>query len=299
MDELIRRLPGPIVILGAAGFIGRNMAEKLCARREDVRLANVDNWQDCFDGARTVFNFAAHGAYPDQNDTRLIYESNFLMPRIWLDLAKDAAFIHAGSSSEYGANCAAPREDSPLAPNSDYAVSKVATSGLIWYMGKHKGRRCCNLRLYSVYGKYERETRLVPTLIREGRAGRLPPFVNPDTSRDFIHVDDVCRAFLLAALNLTPEHYGEAFNIGTGVKTTIREVTMLVRRLFSIDAEPQFTMMPRRWDCAQWYANPEKAKNILDFSACIAFEEGVCKEITNASGQLSLHMNSPLAALPA
>ena len=45
-----------------------------------------------------------------------------------------ACFVHAGSSSEYGDNAAAPSERDPAEPNSDYAVSKVAAAGLIYYL---------------------------------------------------------------------------------------------------------------------------------------------------------------------
>ena len=58
-------------------------------------------------------------------------------------------------------------------------------------------------------------------------AGQLPPFVDPRTSRDFIHVDDVCAAFVKSATAMRPEIYGESFNIGTGTKTTIADLAEL------------------------------------------------------------------------
>ena len=64
------------------------------------------------------------------------------------------AFIHAGTSSEYGAHSAGPSEDCELAPNSHYAASKAAAAGMLRFMGKERGFPCANLRLYSVYGPF-------------------------------------------------------------------------------------------------------------------------------------------------
>ena len=58
--------------------------------------------------------------------------------------------VQAGTSSEYGYNCTAPAETAELQPNSDYAVSKVATSYLLGHYGRTKHFPCTHLRLYSV-----------------------------------------------------------------------------------------------------------------------------------------------------
>jgi dolichol-phosphate mannosyltransferase len=108
--------------------------------------------------------------------------------------------------------------------------------------------------------------------------GQLPPFVDPETSRDFVYVDDVTRAFLCAAVELRPEYYGESFNIGTGRKTTIRELADLARTQFHIDAEPEFSTMPgRAWDVSDWYSNPTLAATVLDWRAEVALDDGLAR----------------------
>ena len=98
---------------------------------------------------RTVFNCVAYGAYSFETDRQLIYRTNFqfitrLLSR--LEARAIACYVHAGSSSEYGDKAAGPREEDPTAPNSDYAVSKVATANLIYYYGKRKHFPGANLR---------------------------------------------------------------------------------------------------------------------------------------------------------
>ena len=73
-----------------------------------------------------------------------------------------------------------------------------------------------------------------------------------------------------------PGLYGEDFNIGTGKKTTIRELAELARSVFGVKDEPKFgSMEGRAWDLADWYANPAKARQMLGWEARIGLEDGL------------------------
>jgi dolichol-phosphate mannosyltransferase len=302
-DDQIRRFQGPILVLGASGFIGANLIRALRAIRQDVygtttrkpawRLEGLpegcvkmvdllidSNLDALLDEVRprTIFNCVAYGAYSFQVDGPLIYRTNFhfvtrLLPR--LESRSIACYVHAGSSSEYGDNAAGPAEDDPVAPNSDYAVSKVAAANLIHYYGKHKRLPCVNLRLYSAYGPLEDAARLIPRAIRHGVEGTYPEFVDPSTSRDFVYIDDVVWAFVAAAVNLGPDGYGESINIGSGRKTTIGEVAETCRELFGISEAPSFTMPPHRWDVPDWYARIDKARALIGWEPRTPFVEGL------------------------
>ncbi len=306
--ELASKLPGPVLVLGASGFIGSNLF-RLLQNSSDVvygtasvmpawrlegspadnimvgDLLQRDNLERLLDKVRpqTVFNCLAYGAYSFQNDSSLIYSTNFNLTVRLVELLlqrRSVRYIHSGSSSEYGVNAYRPTEEATPTPNSNYAVSKSATSALLYFAGKHRGLACANLRLYSVYGPYEDPSRLIPTLITEGLQGRLPALVNPAISRDFIYVDDVCRAFLLAALNLEPSDYGLSFNICSGHKTTIRDIANLSREIFQIEPEPIFETMPdRMWDVPNWEGNPEKARERLGFESQVPLRQGLERTI--------------------
>lgn len=301
----IKRLHGPILVLGASGFVGANLLHTLRKVRNDVhgtatrvpawRLEKVpqemvhfsdllvaSNLDSLLENVkpRTVFNCIAFGAYSFETDGDLIYRTNFALTTRLLERLHEMpsiTYVQAGSSSEYGDNCSAPDEDSHLSPNSHYAVSKAATAHLIYYYGHHLRLPCANLRLYSVYGPMEDSSRLVPKLVRQGLDGKLPEFVRPEISRDFVYVDDVSVAFVRTALELRDEDFGASFNIGTGKKTTMAEIAETARRLFEIPDEPRFTMADRRWDVADWYAQPDRAREHLGWSATISLEEGLRK----------------------
>lgn len=300
----IRSLRGPILVTGASGFVGANLFKMLAAVRPDVyacvrqekgwRLADVGDESiaavDFNDSAatknlvdtinpQTVFDCIAYGGYSFEQDPTRIYQTNFQsIVQLTTHLAARpiAAFVHAGSSSEYGTNCSAPAEGDACLPNSHYAVSKLSLAAYLHYMGKQRTFPCVNLRLYSVYGPLEDTSRLIPNLIRKGLAGSLPPFVDRRTSRDFIFVDDVCKAFILAAAKMNPDLYGEDFNIGTGKKTTIGALAELARSQFGVKDEPQFgSMEGRAWDLAEWYANPGKAQRMFGWKAEVDLADGL------------------------
>jgi dolichol-phosphate mannosyltransferase len=100
--------------------------------------------------------------------------------------------------------------------------------------------------------------------------------VDPTTSRDFVHVDDVSAAFILAAAKMNPDLYGESLNIGSGKCTTIADLAQLTREVFQVAEEPKFGAMEgRSWDLADWYANPAKAREMLGWQARIALADGL------------------------
>jgi polyisoprenyl-phosphate glycosyltransferase len=304
IEEKIKKIQGPILVLGASGFLGANLFRILLKYRQDVfgtffhapawRLEGlsalnliqidllVDSNLDALlkqTGAKTVFNCVAYGAYSFETDSSLIYQTNFnLTEKILTRLTKlhIAGYIHSGSSSEYGDKASGPAESDLPEPNSDYAVSKVSTANLIYYYGRKKELPCANLRLYSIYGPMEDSSRLIPNVIKQGLKGQYPALVDPEISRDFVYVDDVCEAFMDAANHLHPSHYGDSFNIGSGRKTTIRNVVDTVKEIFDIKTQPTFNSMPdRQWDVQNWFANTSKTKEVLNWEARTTFLTGL------------------------
>ena len=301
----IDRLQGPILVLGASGFVGSNLYRALAAHRNDVfgttthsepwrleglpqqQIITTDllvehNIETLLDTVRprTVFDLVAYGAYSFEQDVDLIYRTNinYVVRLVEALLARNIhRYVHAGSSSEYGDNSAAPPEKSPFLPDSHYSVSKGSIAGLLRYYGAHRKFPAANLRLYSVYGPYEDAARLIPNLLDHVFENSFPKFVDAEISRDFIYVDDVVKAFVLAANQLEERNYGESYNIGTGRKTTIRELAWTAREVFAVATDPVFgSMAKREWDHPQsWYADPSRARDELGWAATVGLAEGL------------------------
>ena len=184
------------------------------------------------------------------------------------------AFIHTGSSSEYGFKSQAPSEQEWLEPNSDYAVTKASATLYCRHIARSRRLPLVTLRLYSVYGPYEEPTRLLPTLILQGVQGRLPPLVHPDIARDYVYTDDVNDACLRAATQPAPE-YGAVYNLGTGVQTSLRAVVDVARRVLNLAVEPAWGSMPNRsWDTNVWVSDSRKIRAELGWQPRYSFEQG-------------------------
>lgn len=300
----IKGLKGPVAVIGASGFLGTNIFRALVQNRDDVigTTFSGNSWRlegipaqntahlNLLDPislnaflARfeplTIFDCSSFGAYSFEKDWERIHATNYSTLIRTLETLSNrgiAAYIHSGSSSEYGVNAKGPEESSMLLPNSHYAVSKAAASMAVSYFGKHLGMPVANLRLYSIYGPYEDSSRLISVLCEKSLRGELPPFAAKKISRDFIHVDDVVEVFVDAASKMGDGIRGESFNIGTGRQTSLETLARTAGKIFDISQEPEFDPgVGRAWDVEDWYANPAKAANLLGWRAHIDLENGL------------------------
>ncbi|HEY8602429.1 MAG TPA: SDR family NAD(P)-dependent oxidoreductase [Thermomicrobiales bacterium] len=298
-----------VIVTGATGFVGANLARRLLSdghevhlllrrghaawriagiasavRCHEVDLGDREGLQRAFDLIRPewVFHLAVHGAYSSQTDLREMVQTNIIgtINLVEAALSADvAAFVNTGSSSEYGLKDHAPTENEWLDPNSYYAVTKASATQYCRHMAHHSGLLLPTLRLYSVYGPYEEPTRLIPALVTRGLRGELPPLVDPAVSRDYVYVDDVVEAYLLAA-TVPEQEIGAVYNIGTAVQTPLHEVVGIARRVMDITAEPVWGSMPNRgWDTTIWVADNRKIRSSLGWYPRISFEEGLCRMI--------------------
>ncbi len=304
----IKKLKGPIVIFGAGGFIGANLFRQILQYRDDVYAVTLKepltSWriddlrQDRIVQAniieekeieklftqysfKTIFNLAAYGAYSKQNNVHLIYQTNItgLLNLLQSGLKYNIqAFVHAGSSSEYGLNSKAPAENAEMHPNSHYAVTKVSASHMLKYYGTILKLPVLSLRFYSIYGPYEEPDRLIPQLIEQGIKKEFPPLVHPEVSRDFVYIDDAVCALLLAANTDIASIAGQSINIATGIKTTIQDLALVSKELFQIPTQPSFgNFTNREWDVKDWVGNADLARQTLSWEATVSLKEGLLK----------------------
>lgn len=123
------------------------------------------------------------------------------------------------------------REQWPRSPEAPYwgvASMKIYLEDLLdYYTDAYQGFHATILRPTAVYGPedhFDHKAHVIPDLIRRADSGELPLQVwgAPDVVRDFVFSDDVARA-VLKALS-TSVARGGVFNIGSGTRTTIREL---------------------------------------------------------------------------
>lgn len=293
-----------VVVTGGTGFVGANLVRRLIAdgyqphllvrpqfsswRIDSIRhqitihevsLDDADGLAAAFKAIEPswVFHLAATGAYSWQIDETQMHETNVLGTRNLLKAAIDLgvdAFVNTGSSSEYGRLDHAPAETEEAKPDTPYGKTKAIATYMCFFGAQMHGARVRTLRLYSAYGPFEDPRRLLPSLIVHGRRGVFPALVNPQTARDFVYVDDVVDACLLAARHASAEP-GAIYNVGTGVQTTVGEAVDVARRMLEIPGEPQWGSMPARvWDTDTWVADSRKIRAELGWEPRYTFENG-------------------------
>lgn len=296
-----------VLITGGTGFVGANLTRRLVAEGHEVHLLvrpQYSAWR--IDEIRThirihlaalendsllqqvmervkpdwIFHLATHGAYPTQTDTRQMINTNIVGLLNLLAAAGRVGFaslVNVGSSSEYGFKEHAPKESELVEPNSDYAITKAAATFWCQLTAVRHRVYIPTLRLYSVYGPYEEPSRLLPTLIWHARQGKWPPLAEPKVARDFVYVDDVVDALLLAAQK-RPRALAPIYNVGSGKQTRLRQLVNEIRHLFGVRARPRWATMPKRqWDTAFWVATSAKIRRELGWKPRHRLSQGLRK----------------------
>lgn len=299
-----------VMLTGATGFVGANLAYRLLRDGHDVHLLvrpSHQTWrlsEPCAgamekhtvdlrnrDALRAVlapiqpdwvFHLAAYGAYSTETGIDRMIDTNLAGAAALLDVCAEigvGAFVQTGTSSEYGYKQHAPSELDLLEPNSHYAVTKAAATHYCQFTARQKNIHAVTLRLYSVYGPYEQPTRLIPTLLVRALEGKLPPLVAPQTARDFVYVDDAVDAMIQVAASPSLPR-GSTYNVCTGQQSTIETVVSLVRRILKVDAEPEWaTMAQRAWDAQIWVGSPQALRKDLGWTAATSLETGLNRTI--------------------
>lgn len=298
------------ILTGASGFIGANLARKLLQDGHDVHLllrkeylkwriedilkdvsihivdlCDKEALEKALKSIRPewIFHLAAYGNYSWQDRIDRIFQTNLFGTINLIEASRKIGFdvfINTGSSSEYGLKNYPPSEIECIDPNSYYAIAKASASLYCRYTAQKHKINIITLRLYSAYGLFEEPRRLIPTVIIKGLNGKLPPLVKPDVVRDFVYIDDVVRAYCLAAETKDLD-FGAIYNIGSGIQITMENIIEIAKRVLKIDDSPNWGSMENRiWDTSVWVANNQKAKKILNWNVENTFEEGFSKTVS-------------------
>jgi nucleoside-diphosphate-sugar epimerase len=294
-----------VLLTGATGFVGANLVRRLLREGHEAHLLvrpGYKSWRikEILSDVRLhelhlhdaeavshavsriqpdwVFHLAVHGAYSWQTDWEQMVRTNIegTMSLVSACLKTGfEAFVNTGSSSEYGFKDHAPAENELLEPNSHYAVTKAAATLFCRHTAQSRKVHLPTLRLYSAFGPYEEPGRLLPELLLHGLKGELPPLADPNIARDFVYVEDVVEAYLLAARTRMPE-WGAIFNVGTGTQTTLHEIVETARRVMHIPVEPVWsTLRNREWDASVWVSDNRKIKAELGWQPRYSLADGI------------------------
>lgn len=172
-------------------------------------------------------------------------------------------------------------ETFPKDPESPYAISKLAAEYYLSYYGRVHGVEHVALRFGNVYGPRQDphgEAGVVAIFCSRILDGKpLTIFGDGLQTRDYVYVGDVARAVFLAATSSIPQVErvdARAFNVGTGVGTSVVDLAELLQEAAKVDAEIVFA--PKRpGEQQESFLNVEKAKKVLGWQPRVSLSEGL------------------------
>lgn len=300
-----------VLVTGGAGFIGSNLIRYLLREHSDMEVTNLDkltyagNLENLADVAgspqyrfvqgdvadRAVvdevlspdFDAVIHVAAETHVDRSLEDAAPFLRTNVMgthalLEQARRqniSRFVHISTDEVYGSapdeTCFA--EEAPLRPTSPYAASKAAADLLVLSYVRSYRFPAIILRCTNNYGPYQFPEKLIPLIIANALEGMpLPVYGDGLQARDWIHVEDHCRAIFLA---LSRGRTGEVYNIAGGASRTNLEVVRGVLKLLG-KPESLITFVEDRPAHDRRYAlDTAKSQAELGWSPQHRFEEGL------------------------
>ena len=169
-------------------------------------------------------------------------------------------------------------EDSKVHPSSIYGITKQQQEQMILLMGKTLNIPAVALRYQNVYGPgqslsnpYTGILSIFSTRLLNGND--IDIYEDGQESRDFIFIDDVVSATILALQKKAANN--QIFNVGSGVATSVSEVAELLKSLYNSDVKISVSGKYRFGDIRHNYADLSKIENVLGFSPKFDFISGI------------------------
>ncbi|WP_067826724.1 dTDP-glucose 4,6-dehydratase [Actinomadura kijaniata] len=222
-----------VVVLDKLTYAGNeeNLAPVSDDRRFELVVGDVCDGEllaEVLPGADVVVHFAAESHV----DRSIVGSTDFMQTNVLGTHSVFQACLDAGvkrvvqvSTDEvYGSiEAGSWTEDEPLEPNSPYSASKAAADLVARSFYRTYGLPVCVTRCSNNYGPYQYPEKIIPLFITNLLLGEpLPLYGDGGNVRDWLHVDDHCRAVQLVVEGGRPGH---VYNIGGGTELTNRELT--------------------------------------------------------------------------
>ncbi|MDR0622037.1 MAG: NAD-dependent epimerase/dehydratase family protein [Deltaproteobacteria bacterium] len=296
-----------VLVTGGAGFIGSHLVEALVRHGlkvsliDDLSGGKIENLSSVINrvefyrddirnrplveklvqGVTVVFHLAGISSVPQsQIDPSLCLDVNGQGTLNVLELAAKAGvkrLVYASTSAVYGDLPAPHDEELRPSPDSPYAAVKLLGEHLGHHFRESMNLTTISLRLFNAYGPRQSpdgpDAGVIPIFLRALKNGE-PPIVYGDglQTRDFIHVSDVVRALLHAAIVSEPME--TVFNVATGRSDTILSLLEIMREDFP-NTPPAVHLPARSGDPVISVASVDKARDILGFQAKVGLREGL------------------------
>ncbi len=315
-----------VLVTGGAGFIGSHLTEALCRRGFQVAvlddlssgkrsnlgwarpadaieffLGNITDpstLERAIRGCDWVFHQAAVVSVPasvaqplETHQTNLTGTLNLLMAARQAGVKR---FLFASSSAVYGEHPAQAKAETltpwPLSP---YAIHKLAAEHYLRLFYQLYGLETVSLRYFNVFGPRQAfdspYSGVIAKFCTAVLAGQRPLiFGDGHQSRDFVYVDNVVAANLLAAEAPAETVAGRLFNVGGGHSVSLRELLAELQRLTGSAVAPEFAP-GRPGDIRHSQADLGAIRAALAFEPQVTWQQGLQQTLDAYRRSAALH----------
>ena len=301
-----------LLVTGGCGFIGSHFCRFFLNKNTDWQIINLDklsysgnleNLKDLEGSERYEFvrgdvcdkklvrellgkvdgliNFAAetHVDRSIENSDDFL-KANILGVATLLERAKEIGlkrFIQMSTDEVYGSVYeGAASEDYPFLPNSPYSASKASADLLIRAFRVTHNYPAIIVRSSNNYGPFQFPEKVIPLFITNlfGKQN-VPLYGKGDNKRDWIYVEDTCRALDLVFWKGAE---GEIYNVGAGAEISNLELTKMILKLMGFGEDMIKRVQDRPGHDFRYALNVEKIKDI-GFEPSWTFEKGLRKTV--------------------
>jgi nucleoside-diphosphate-sugar epimerase len=293
------------LVTGGAGFIGSHLVRALLERGDQVRVLDnlstgrrenlaglnieliegdvrdLGTVRQAVSGVNQIYHLAAFiSVQASMEDPLDCYAVNLngSLNLLWAaHQADDSRIVLASSAAVYGDIEERVDETRVPRPLSPYAGSKLAMEQTAQLFANSFNLPAVSLRCFNVYGPRQSPdspyAAVIPIFVREMLEGR-PATIHGDgeQTRDFVFVEDVVKAFILATE--VEESFGDVFNIGGGTSISILDLAHTLQQIIPDSLEPIYAS-PRLGDIRFSEADITRAESALGFRPTIDLKDGL------------------------
>lgn len=295
----------PVLVTGAAGFIGLHIVSELVNNGSTVyalieksdevgkkkllnispAIAIIDNFEQMLENPENypyfdcIFHLATVGVDPKFNNIELFCDVNIKMACQLIDFAKSnktKLFVNFGSCFEYGDHGnVLLSEDMECKPETLYAISKNASTNLSICYAKNLGVNMITVRPFGVFGEGEAENRLAPSIIKSCLHNEVVKTTAGEQIRDFVNVKDVAKAVIA----LTKAEYVpyEIYNICSDTPVSVKDFILEIVDTCNFDRSLiDFGGIPYRDNEAMVFAGSnKKLQSIINYPFPKSHKSGI------------------------
>ena len=276
-----------ILLTGSSGFIGKNIILFLSKYFDIVEVSrnskyDINNLNSLLkiNNIEIVIHAAAETFIPQSfDDPYRFYKFNInasLNVAEFCRLKKVSKLIYL-NTFPYGIPKYNPIDEQHIiSPHSPYTHSKMIAEQLILKYLENEVK-ITSLRIFNPYGSFQKESFLIPTLVKQALSGKIIKVRDIRPKRDYLYIEDLT-SLLKSIINFSDSE--GIFNVGSGNSYSISEIISIIEKILNKKFHIKTITKPRDNEVLDCYANIKKVKSKFNWSPTIKIYDGVQKYIS-------------------